>query len=57
MCGDIFELDLALPAELGAHVHFIRRERTFDYELDAIRALGRRGGASDTLMPLLERLA
>ncbi len=56
VCGDIFELDLALPAELGAHVHFIRRERTFDYELDAIRALGRRGGASDTLMPLLERL-
>ena len=56
VCGDIFELDLALPAELGAHVHFIRRERTFAYELDAIRALGRRGGASDTLMPLLERL-
>ena len=56
VCGDIFELDLALPAELGAHVHFIRRERTYDYELDAIRALGRRGGASDTLTPLLDRL-
>lgn len=56
VCGDIFELDLALPAELGAHVHFIRRERTFAYELEAIRALGARGGASDTLTPLLERL-
>jgi hypothetical protein len=56
VCGDIFELDLALPAELGAQVHFIRRERTFGYELEAIRALGARGGASDTLTPLLERL-
>jgi phosphoglycolate phosphatase-like HAD superfamily hydrolase len=56
VCGDIYELDLALPAELGAHVHFIRRPRTFDYELEAIRALGARGGASETLTPLLARL-
>ena len=56
VCGDIYELDLALPAELGAQVHLIRREQTFDYELEAIRALGPRGGVSDTLTPLLERL-
>jgi FMN phosphatase YigB (HAD superfamily) len=56
VCGDIYELDLALPAELGAQVHFIQRDRTFDYELDAIRALGPRGGASTTLTPLLDRL-
>lgn len=56
VCGDIYELDLALPAELGAQVHFIRRPRTFEYELEAIRALGARGGASDTLTPLLARL-
>lgn len=56
VCGDIYELDLALPAELGAQVHLIRREFTFDYELSAIRALGPRGGVSDTLTPLLERL-
>lgn len=56
VCGDIFELDLALPAELGAQVHLIRRPQTFDYEMEAIGALGPRGGASDTLTPLLARL-
>ncbi|APR84803.1 Hypothetical protein A7982_10152 [Minicystis rosea] len=56
VCGDIYEMDLALPAELGASVHLVRRERTFDYELDAIRALGERGGVSDGLAPLLHRL-
>jgi len=56
VCGDIFELDLALPAELGAQVHLIRRPQTFAYELEAIRALGPRGGVSDTLTPLLARL-
>ena len=56
VCGDIFELDLALPAELGAHVHFVKRERTYAYELEALAALGDRGGASDALEAILERV-
>lgn len=56
VCGDIFELDLALPAELGAHVHLVRREKTYAYELDAVTALGARGGASEGLTAVLERV-
>jgi FMN phosphatase YigB (HAD superfamily) len=56
VCGDIVELDLAMPAELGAHVHFITRPRTYPYELEMVRALGARGGVSDMLTPLLERI-
>jgi phosphoglycolate phosphatase-like HAD superfamily hydrolase len=36
VCGDIWELDLAMPCALGAHVHLIRRAPPFDtypYEL------------------------
>lgn len=56
VCGDIYELDLALPEELGANVHLVRRERTYAYEEDAVRALGARGGVSDGLEPVLARL-
>jgi phosphoglycolate phosphatase-like HAD superfamily hydrolase len=57
VCGDIFEMDLALPAALGAEVHLVRRERTYAYELDAIAALGVRGGVSDDLRALPARVA
>jgi hypothetical protein len=57
VCGDIFELDLALPAELGADVHLVRRPRTHRYEMDAVAALGKRGGVSDGLAALLGRLS
>jgi phosphoglycolate phosphatase-like HAD superfamily hydrolase len=36
VCGDIWELDLAMPRALGAHVHLVRRAAPFDtypYEL------------------------
>ena len=36
VCGDIWELDLAMPRALGAHVHLIRRAAPYDtypYEL------------------------
>jgi phosphoglycolate phosphatase-like HAD superfamily hydrolase len=56
VCGDIWEMDLALPAALGASVHLVRRPRTFAYELDAVRALGPRGGVSEGVAALLERL-
>jgi FMN phosphatase YigB (HAD superfamily) len=57
VCGDIFELDLALPAELGAHVQLVRRDNTFAYEEDAVRALGERGRVGDGIAELLRRVA
>jgi FMN phosphatase YigB (HAD superfamily) len=56
VCGDIFELDLALPAALGAHVHLVTREGSPAYERDAISALGARGAVSLELSALLPRL-
>ena len=55
--GTIFEMDLALPAALGAAVHLVRREHTYPYELDAIEALGERGGVSDGLGAIPGRVA
>jgi phosphoglycolate phosphatase-like HAD superfamily hydrolase len=57
VAGDVFELDLALPAELGAHVHLVRRDRTHAYEIDAVGALGARGGVSEGIAALLDRAA
>lgn len=39
VCGDIWELDLAMPKALGAHVHLIRRAppfETYAYERDQL---------------------
>jgi phosphoglycolate phosphatase-like HAD superfamily hydrolase len=55
VCGDIYELDLALPAELGASVHLVERERTFAYERSSIAALGARGAVGQGLSALLDR--
>jgi FMN phosphatase YigB (HAD superfamily) len=41
VCGDIWELDLAMPRALGAHVHLIRRAapfETYPYELAQLAA-------------------
>ncbi|HEX3764871.1 MAG TPA: HAD family hydrolase [Kofleriaceae bacterium] len=41
VCGDIWELDLAMPRALGAHVHLVRRAPPFDtypYELAQLPA-------------------
>lgn len=57
VCGDIYELDLALPAWLGCHVHLVQRPepyRTYDYELAAVKAHPR-GDTSADLTGLLER--
>lgn len=55
VCGDIFELDLALPSELGARVHLVARPDTPEYERRAARA--RPGGTvSQDLTGLLEVL-
>ncbi|MBS2024359.1 MAG: hypothetical protein JST92_18320 [Deltaproteobacteria bacterium] len=58
VCGDIWELDLALPDALGCAVHLIERAPpyfTYAYELDAMTA-ARRGSSSYDLNGLLARL-
>lgn len=40
-CGDIWEMDLAMPETLGAQVHLIERAApylTYDYEREAVRS-------------------
>ncbi len=57
VCGDIWELDLALPAQLGCQLHLIERAAPYDtypYERDAARATG--ASVSPDLLGLLARL-
>ena len=54
VCGDIWELDLAMPAALGAQVHLIERAApypTYDYERAQVGK-----GVSRDLKGLLKRL-
>ncbi len=54
-CGDIWEMDLAMPHALGANVHLIKRASPFDtytYETDAVTAAG--GKISDDLRAVLD---
>jgi phosphoglycolate phosphatase-like HAD superfamily hydrolase len=53
--GDIFELDLAMPAALGTHVHLVTRADTLPYEERLARMLAR-GDADPRLTALLERI-
>jgi FMN phosphatase YigB (HAD superfamily) len=55
VCGDIFELDLALPAQLGARIHLVARPDTPEYERRAARSSAS-GSVSQELSGLLERL-
>ncbi|RZO58826.1 MAG: HAD family hydrolase [Sandaracinaceae bacterium] len=54
VCGDIFELDLALPAQLGATVHLVTRPNTPAWERRAVERAG--GTWSERLTGLLEHL-
>jgi phosphoglycolate phosphatase-like HAD superfamily hydrolase len=54
-CGDIWEMDLAMPYALGGKIHLIKRAAPFDtysYEVDAVKAS--KGKISDNLNGLLE---
>ena len=53
--GDVFELDLAMPAALGARVHLVQRAGTMRHEERLARA-AERGGVSATLSEGLARL-
>lgn len=55
VCGDIWELDLALPALLGARIHLVTRPGTPDHEKRAVRATPG-GTSSPTLAGLLAEL-
>lgn len=55
VCGDIFELDLALPLSLGARVHLVYHEQTPPYEVAFLRA-HERGSVSTDLAGVLEHL-
>lgn len=58
VCGDVYELDLAMPAALGCAVHLIERGSPFatcKYETDAVARLGTRGNVSVDLRGLLAR--
>jgi len=52
--GDVFELDLALPAALGTHVHLVTRAGTPFYEQRLALKLAR-GDADARLTAILER--
>lgn len=56
VAGDIYELDLALPAALGAQVQFVARTNALPYELKAMELLGSRGGVDLSLRAILPRL-
>jgi len=55
VCGDIFELDLALPQALGASVHLVGRDDTPAWERGAVAAGG--GTFSTALSGVLGRLS
>ncbi len=54
VCGDIYELDLAVPALLGAQVHLVARPSTPAFERDAVHDAG--GTFSTELSGLLSRV-
>jgi len=56
VCGDIYELDLALPDALGASIHLVLRGNVLEYERRAVEAAGPRGSMSGELAGVLARL-
>ncbi|MCY1046666.1 HAD family hydrolase [Corallococcus sp. bb12-1] len=56
VAGDIYELDLAMPAALGAHVQLVERANVLPYERAAVERLGARGGVDKSLRAILPRL-
>lgn len=58
-CGDVWELDLALPAAMGANIHLIERAapfNTYDYERNLTISRKHKGRISRDLNGLLEWL-
>ena len=55
IAGDIYELDLAMPSNLGVHVHLVAGKNTPAFEREAVTALPR-GQVSTELGAVLGRL-
>lgn len=55
VCGDIWELDLAMPAALGMRIHLVARPGTPEHERRAVRSAAG-GSVSTELSGLLEHL-
>jgi phosphoglycolate phosphatase-like HAD superfamily hydrolase len=53
--GDNFELDLVMPAALGAHVHLVLRSSTMPHEIRLARAMAR-GASEPGLLAVLDRI-
>ncbi len=56
-CGDIWEMDHAMPYELGANIHLIEREspyNTYEYERKMVQSYGSRGKISKELSGVLD---
>ncbi len=56
VCGDIYELDLAMPIELGMQVHLVTGPATAPYERAALAAIGERASSGDRVSDVLVRL-
>jgi hypothetical protein len=56
VAGDIFELDLALPAVLGFPIHLVARPGTPTYERQAVTRHAR-GQVSEDLVSVARRVA
>jgi hypothetical protein len=54
VCGDIFELDLALPLALGCRGHLLERPNALEIERLALQSFGERGTSSSELAALVE---
>lgn len=55
VCGDIFELDLALPLALGCRVHLVHHDQTPPYEVAYLREHPR-ASVSEELAGVLEQV-
>jgi phosphoglycolate phosphatase-like HAD superfamily hydrolase len=55
VAGDVFELDLAMPAALGTHVHLVTRASTLIHETQLAQKMAR-GDADERLTAILERI-
>jgi len=58
-CGDIWEMDLAMPFHLGANIHLVTRAAPFDtyaYEREQVEGAAQRGASSLDLRGLLDWL-
>jgi hypothetical protein len=56
VCGDIWELDLAMPAVLGAQVHLVERAPPFDTYPYELAAMADKKHVSKDLKGLLKRI-